>query len=1056
VLIVHSSNKSENLVAHLIKVLESRPLSSPFNQEHFLVQSQGMERWLCQQLAAHFPVWANYQFLFPGKFFNDLIQSLDARLTNSAFSRGRLLWVIERILRTTEEATLTQYLTGSQSALKRFQLAQSLAHVFDQYQMMRPDWLSAWENDSLVTAHEVERWQQRLWQDIVAILGNKHRGSVWLEAIDLLDKKPAGFLTQQLPERVSVLGVNAMPPIFFNFIQSLSKHCDVHLYLLQPSQFYWNRSNTKTVLENNLIESGLASKGESFEVDHPLLSSLGQLAWEFQALILQEGRIDQEFTSFDDHDGHEWTNLQQLQSDLLNNSCVKKQAVNDSSIGFHACHSRLREVEVLKDQLLATLEKNPEIELRDILIMAPNIQDYTPFIAAVFSGIQHTVADRSLKLNNPLVDCFIRFLTLSQSRVGWRDVMAVLEQPAVCTRFDLNASRLNIVRFWIKELGIRWGLSQQHKQQWDLPGGEQNTWAHSLNRLMMGYLMGDEDSFVAGILPYAGVEENEAEALGGLYGFIVFLARVEAELKQSRSRSEWSDLLITYTGQLFFEDRQSQAQLFELNNLLLEFTDESELATDVEIEFPVVIDWLKGTLSESKSSNGFLRGQLTFCSLLPMRSIPFKVISLLGMSEGEFPKRDQFQTIDLMGIYKRTGDRSRSLDDRYQFLEVMLSVRKKLIVTYIGQGNKSNDVLSPALVIVELLQVLENQYDLKGLLIKHPLNPFSARYYEAGSQLDSFSTVNFKTAVAVSDPDLLVHPWWQGGVSHKDVASISFNQLVRFFKNPQRYFFKNSLGVELGVLGNFPDEREPFSVSGLEAYAIDQQWIEDKLNQKPITMQHLQSEGHWPDGALAEVFFSEKNIELEAFVALLQGHDLGKRLDDIHVAIKVGRYQVTGQLTGCYQFGCLIYRYAELKGSDFMAALLQHLLLSQKKPQVTRLMTRNKIIIFPESLQGEIELEGLINIYCEGLLEPSALFIEPAFAYMNQHSARNNSNRAKKSPMDLAHETLEKQRRYGAAEVCLLSRHLRLGEHLLDSVFEDYCLNILLPIWSQVDVQDTL
>jgi exodeoxyribonuclease V gamma subunit len=426
------------------------------------------------------------------------------------------------------------------------------------------------------------------------------------------------------------------------------------------------------------------------------------------------------------------------------------------------------------------------------------------------------------------------------------------------------------------------------------------------------------------------------------------------------------------------------------------------------------------------------------------------------MNEGEFPKRDKFQTIDLMGVCKRIGDRSRSLDDRYQFLEVMLSVRKKLIVTYIGQSNKSNDVLSPALVILELLQVLESQYDLKDLVIKHPLNPFSSRYFEKGSQFDSFSSVNFKIAVAVSDPDSLAHPWWQGALSHKDEAFIPFKQLVRFFKNPQRYFFKNSLGVELGALRNFPDEREPFSVRGLEAYAINQQWIEDNLNQKPISKQRLQSEGHWPDGALAEVFFSEKNIELEAFVALLRRHDLGERIDDVHVAVQVGRYQVAGQLTGCYQFGCLIYRYADLKGSDFMAALLQHLLISQKKPQVTRLITRNKIIIFPESLQGEIELEGLINIYCEGLLEPSALFIEPAFAYMNQHSAQNNGNRVKKSPMDVAHETLEKQRRYGAAEVCLLGRHLSLGENLLDSAFEDYCLNVLLPFWSQVDVQDTL
>lgn len=1054
-LIVHSSNRSENLLAHLIKVLETRPLSSPFKQEHFLVQSQGMERWLCQQLAAHFPVWANYQFLFPGKFFNDLIQRMDTNLTSTVFTRERLLWVIEHNLRTTEHAILKQYLRGNQSSLKRFQLAQSLAHVFDQYQMMRPDWLNAWENNGLVTGHEVEYWQQQLWQDIVGHLGNKHRGSVWQEAIDQLNKKTVGSLALKLPERVSVLGVSTIPPIFFTFIQSLSRHCDVHLYLLQPSQFYWHRSQNKTLSINNLTTECLDPPSETLENDHPLLSSCGQLAWEFQELILQEGNIGQEFSSFDDHDEPDRTNIQQLQSDLLNNRNVKIQAICDGSITFHACHSRLREVEVLKDQLLTTFEENPEIALRDVLIMAPDIQDYSPFIAAVFSDIQHTISDRNLKLNNPLVDCFIRFLTLSQSRLGWCDVMAVLEFPGVSKRFNLNASRLNIVRFWIKKLGISWGLSSQHKQQLGLPGGEQNTWNYCLSRLMMGYLMGEEDSFIADILPYSGVEENEAEALGGLYSFIVFVSQVETELKQPRSRSEWSNLLITYTEQLFSEDKESQAQLLELNNLLLELSDDSNLAATVTLDYSVIIDWLKGLLSETKSSNDFLTGQLTFCSLLPMRSIPFKVISLLGMNEGEFPKRDQFHTIDLMGLYKRPGDRSRILDDRYQFLELILSVRRKLIVTYMGQSNKNNEALSPALVIMELLQVLESQYNLKNLVTNHPLNSFSPRYFEEGSQLCSFSSVNYQTAVAVSEPVALSHPWWQGALSRQGEDLITVQELLSFFKSPQRYFFKNSLGIDLGSYNDLPDEREPFSVHGMEAYAIDQQWIEDKLNQKTVSKQHLQAQGCWPDGALSEVFFAEKNSELEAFVTLLQSYELGKKIDDMDVTIQVGRYYVTGQLTGCYPSGCLIYRYAELKGSDFLTALLQHLLINQKKPQITRLITRNKTIIFPESLCKEIELEDLIKIYCEGLLKPSALFIEPAFAYVNQHYAKSNGNRSKKKPMDFANETLEKQRGYGVAEICLLSRYLRPGENLLDSVFEEYCLNILLPIWSQVHVQDT-
>ena len=1055
-LIVHSSNKSENLIAHLTKVLETRPLSSPFVQEHFLVQSQGMERWVCQQMAVHFPVWANYQFLFPGKFFNDLVQRLGVGLTCQQFSRERILWLIEDVLRRSQEPVLVNYLCGTQLSLKRFQLAQSLAQIFDQYQMMRPDWLSAWENDVLVTDHGSEQWQQQLWKEMVTQLGHNHRGTAWLDAIALLDDRPEGFFSEQLPERVSILGVNAMPPLFFNLIQSLSAHCEVHLYLLQPSQYFWNRSNSEMPLETKLIGDSLVSNVETIGPDHPLLSSMGQLAWDFQALLLQAGRVDQEFTSFDDHEGVQRTNLQQLQSDLLNNSCAKINAVDDGTIRFHACHSRLREVEVLKDQLLATFESNAAIALHDVLIMTPNIQDYSPYIAAVFEDIPYTLADRNLKLNNPLVDCFISFLTLSQSRVGWRDVMSVLEQPAVCARFDLNVSRLNIIRYWIKELGICWGLSEQHKQQFDLPGGEQNTWSNALNRLMMGYLMDDDEAFVSGILPHAGVGENEAEALGGLYCFIHLLSRVESELKQSRSRSEWVRLLTRFTEQLFVEDINSEVHLLELNMLLVTLSDENDLATTVKIEFAVIIDWLKGVLSETKSSNGFLRGQLTFCSLLPMRSIPFKVIALLGMNDGEFPKKDQFQTIDLMGVYKRPGDRSRCLDDRYQFLEVILSVRERLIVTYIGQSNKTNEQLSPALVICELHQVLETQYDLNDLIIKHPLNSFSSRYFEEGSPLESRSDIDFKTAIAINDAHFMTEPWWQGSIEREPEGIILFQQLVQFFKNPQRYFFKNSLGVELGSVSIAPDEKEPFSVLGLEAYSINQQWIEDKLQHKSINLQQLQARGHWPDGAPSAVLFSEKEAELAPFIALLQSHDLGERIEDFYADLQIGGCQLRAQFTNCYQLGGLMYRYANLKGADFIAAVLRHSLLNQIKPQRTHLVTKNKTIIIPKSFQGKAELTSLLKIYSEGLSAPSALYIEPAFAYLNQHMARLNSSRVKKIPMDAAHEMLEKEKNYGATEIRLLGRHLMPGEPLLGAAFEAYCLDVLLPIWDQVDVKDTL
>ncbi|MFI3219892.1 MAG: exodeoxyribonuclease V subunit gamma, partial [Methylococcales bacterium] len=146
--ILHSSNRTENLVAHLTAVIANAPLSSPFKKELFLIQSQGMERWLSQQLANEFKVWGNYEFLFPGKFFSSLAEKIDSHLNDAAFDRHLMLWRLEALLRQLDNEDLLplkQYLSGDSIALKRYQLALQVAKVFDQYQIMRPDMIAAWQ-----------------------------------------------------------------------------------------------------------------------------------------------------------------------------------------------------------------------------------------------------------------------------------------------------------------------------------------------------------------------------------------------------------------------------------------------------------------------------------------------------------------------------------------------------------------------------------------------------------------------------------------------------------------------------------------------------------------------------------------------------------------------------------------------------------------------------------------------------------------------------------------------------------------------------------------------
>ena len=1039
--ILHSSNRTENLVEHLASVISNAPLSSPFTKEVFLIQSQGMERWLSQQLASRFHVWANYQFLFPGKFFSFIAQQIDSKINDAAFDRSLILWRLEALLRNLENDAhlpLKQYLSGTNQALKRYQLAQQLSQLFDQYQIMRPDLLTAWQNGHLLYNTDVERWQKVLWQQLTAQIGQKHRGALWLDVIAKLNHAAEGTLSQQLPERISVFGVNTMPPLFLNYLQSLSKHCDIHLYLFNPAQTFW---------------ADLASKRQ-FSIDddyngHPLLVSLGQQGREFQEMLLEFTQFDFEPESFETVALP--NNLQQLQNDILNNAVSGQTLRKDGSISLHACHSRKREVEILRNQLLQALENDPTLELRDIAVMAPDIQLYEPFISAVFRDIQHAIADRSLRLDNQAIDTFIRFLDLSQSRLGWQSVLDLLERADVFPTFDLSETDLELIKYWVQDTNVRWGQSGLHKKELGLPELNEHTWQAALDRMMMGYAVGYEDEFVDDILPYKHIEGSSADALGGLHDFLQLLFQAKVQLKQAKSLKSWGAQLYYYADQLLGKS-DLKANLIErqqLNELLLELSGTLAEVHSDPIELQVIIQWLEGMIAERKSANGFLRGQLTFCSMLPMRSIPFKIIALMGINEGEFPKVDRKPTFDLIALNFRKGDRSRRADDRYEFLEVLLSARQQLIITYIGQSQANNEVIAPSVVVTELLDVLRDYYQLSDLITRHPLQPFSKRYFDGASDLFSFSEADCETAKALSAPKPEPVLWWQGAIQTETEETIEdvieLSDFFRFFQHPQRYFMRQCVHLQFKGISAETQEREPFDINELNLYEINQEWIQQLLVNSNVSVTKLQAQGLWLSAAAGELEFEQHQLEMEEFVERIRATNIGQTLDDLALDLKIGNYRLVGKLGNRYQNGSLHYRYANLKGKDFITAWLMHLLINQLQKQKTYLISSDENLLFPHDICDSSYLPQFIEIYKLGQQQPNAFFVEAALAYLKQAGKQ----RAIKSPLDAAKEYLSTVITYASEhELRQLYGNVADMELVLTDTFEQQCETLLLPAWN--------
>lgn len=1100
--VLHSSNLTENLVQHLAGVIQAKPLASPFSSEIFLIQSQGMERWVAQQLANALPVWANYEVLFPAKFFNELAQLQHFSLNAGQFDRFELVWHFEHLLRKPTHPDLqplSHYLgqasqpsedstNPSGDPLKRFYFARQLAMLFDQYQMMRPHLLNDWQKGRLSTAMSDEKWQMVLWQQLTEKLGTNHRGNQWLALIERFENTPVGQL-QGLPERVHLFGLNTLAPLFLQLVSALAKHIDVHLYLLSPSASYWGDVQSPKQLakqrgkqanqavihsqqtafafsenafsENDeAVPSRFTSELDSLTLHNPFLSALGQQGREFHNLLLAQP-IALDIDSFETPFATDApkTCIQTLQETILNNAPITPLALPaDNSIRILACHTQLREVQTLKNQLLDCIAQQPDLAWRDLIVMAPDIQKYVPFIETVFSDVPYAIADKTLKNTAPSVEAFSLFITLIQGRFGWESIMSLLSMPVVCEACGLSEPELEWIEKWVSDTQIRWGKSETHRAELGLPAMKENTWQAGIERMLMGLMMHPETQadgrfdFVQDILPYYEIEGSSNLILGKFVEFVQFLFAASEAVKVGRTRAQWQQTLSQFANQLLgnaLGDDNALSPLIEaLYQAPLNETPH-EIEADSLFDVRVIAAWLATQVDERKTSSGFLRGQLTFCSMLPMRAIPFKVIAILGMNEGAFPQVERPLSFDLIAQQFQAGDRSRRADERYQFLEILLSVRATLIISFIGQSIHTNDSLPPAVVVAELIQQLQTLTGQENWIQTQPLHAFSSQYFDAANpQLFSYDTSALEAAQAFNQAkqhqclsheqsDAAVNQWhnqtwWQGALNTDSSNNIDVADLFGFFKSPQEYFVKQQLDLILKESTTQFSETEPFSVDGLDKYIIMNTWFEvlqqqngqpvqDKRQANQLFVNSISAQGKWLMGTPGKLSLQANQQVLMDYVSLWQQLNLAQTLDNHYFDIVNAHWHIQGQVPQArrYPHAWVMGRFSSMKPKDIIGAWLLHLLQTCDQSLTTLptylLMENEQKVFLPlEYDQAWWYLEDLLQVFKAGLSAPSELIIECAWAWMSnladreQKEAEGKASRKQKTALQEAEEELSK------------------------------------------------
>ncbi len=870
-LLVLHGNRLEDLREVVFGWLGQHPLD-PLEEAVFLVQSNGIAEWLKLAIAEQSGICAATRIELPAQFLWRAYRQMLGRAAVPAaapFDKAPLAWRLMRLLPTLLDAPgfapLRQYLNDG-DPLRRYQLAQRLADLFDQYQVYRADWLADWATgddvlrraDGQVCAlADDQRWQALLWRAVLADVPDAQRetGRSTIHRRFIAELESGELPAHPLPRRVVIFGAAALPLQVLEAMAALARHCQVILAVPNPCRFHWadiidGRELLRAQRRRHALRDNIDLSTQSLEdlhsLSHPLLAGWGRLGRDFIRLLdqfddaaaAQErfdiGRID----LFDEAPGT--TLLQQLQArirDLEPLSPDHRPALagSDRSIVFQVAHGPLREVEILHDQLLSLLADG-SLTPRDIVVMVPEIETFAPAIHAVFGQyptsdprhIPYTIADQKSLQVNPLLVALEWLLALPEQRCTASELRDLLDVPALARRFGLGGEDLSRLAQWIEGAGIRWGLSPDHRKRLDLAScGEQNTWLFGLSRMLLGYACGDEGPF-AGIEPYEEIGGLDAAAVGGLAALTLALQRWQDRLSQAATPGEWGEQLHELLLAFFSaSDERDQLTLAALENALQNWQLACAEADFTEpLPLSVVREAWIALLDEPNLTRRFLGGGVTFCTLMPMRAIPFEVVCLLGMNDGDYPRRSSRADFDLLALpgMARPGDRSRRDDDRYLMLEAVLAARRVLYLSWSGRNPRDNSEEPPSVLVSQLRDYLAAGWadgTVEARTIEHPLQPFSRRYFEGGdlfTHAREWRAAHY--AVASASPDTLP-PFEPEPGFHLNISL-----LADFLKNPVRHFFRYRLDVVFGERETAADDDEPFGLDALDEYQLVSRFLD--------------------------------------------------------------------------------------------------------------------------------------------------------------------------------------------------------------------------------------